>query len=198
MGFFFTLIKGEWMNLIGSNLFDLDFLSIVTAYLFLYYGAIGAGVFAFWQGFLIDLFSGGLNGLSALLYLVVVGGLYLSSLVFDLRNPRGQIIIVGFLVLLKKIAHFVVLWLFSLDAGVSKTFLLISGASIFATGLFAPFVFCLFDWLRGITSGDESAGETKEIQVLSGLPHIFETTREFDTGPGANRHESSSHERPVY
>ena len=38
----------------GLEFFDLDLLTIITAYLFLSYGQTAAGTFAFGQGFLID------------------------------------------------------------------------------------------------------------------------------------------------
>jgi hypothetical protein len=68
LGLFFTLVKGEWVGILGLNLADLDLLTILIAYLFLFYGQTATVVFVFGQGILIDLFSGGLNGLFTFLY----------------------------------------------------------------------------------------------------------------------------------
>jgi hypothetical protein len=77
-----------WENSAYLYLFNLDLLTIMIAYLFLLYGGTIAATFAFGQGFLIDLFSGGLDGLFALLYLSVFGGIYLGSLISKIRKDR--------------------------------------------------------------------------------------------------------------
>ena len=73
VGVLLTLLKGIWTNPWGVDLFDLDFLTILTAYLFLSSGHLAAGSFALGQGILIDLFSTGLQGLFPALYLGVFG-----------------------------------------------------------------------------------------------------------------------------
>lgn len=77
------------MSIVGLNLADLDLLTIIIAYLFLFYGQTATVIFAFGQGILIDLFSGGLHGLFTFLYLCVFGGVYLGSQFFNLQHPRG-------------------------------------------------------------------------------------------------------------
>ena len=62
VGILLTLLKGIWTNPWGVDFFDLDFLTILTAYLFLSSGQLAAGSFALGQGILIDLFSTGLQG----------------------------------------------------------------------------------------------------------------------------------------
>ena len=95
-----TLLTGIWSDLWGLDFFDLDFLVILTAYLFMAFGQISAGVFALGQGFLIDVFSGGLHGLFTAAYLSVFFVLLLGSRFFNLLNLKGQIIIVSLSVLL--------------------------------------------------------------------------------------------------
>ena len=56
-GALLTLLKGIWTNPWGVDFFDLDFLTILTAYLFLSSGQLAAGSFALGQGIFIDLFS---------------------------------------------------------------------------------------------------------------------------------------------
>ena len=145
-----TLLTGLWSDPWGLDFFDLDFLVILTAYLFMASGQISAGVFALGQGFLIDVFSGGLHGLFTAAYLSVFFVLLLGSRFFNLLNLKGQIIIVSLSVLLKNAVLLILLRIFSQDIFYSKTFLLISLFSICVTGLTAPLFFYLFNHLRGI------------------------------------------------
>lgn len=132
----------------GLNLTDLDLLTIIIAYLFLFYGQTATVVFAFGQGILIDLFSGGLHGLFTFLYLCVFGGVYLGSQFFNLQHPRGQMIIVALAVLLKKMMFFMMLTVFYHRLAFSKDFLWVSGLLVMGTGLISPILFYLFDCLR--------------------------------------------------
>lgn len=155
MGLVFTLIKGNLANFVGSDLFELDFLTILTAYLFLFYGRVATGAFAFGQGLLIDKLSGGLDGLFAFLYICVFGGIYLGSRIFDLNHPKGQILLVSSAVLFKKLVFFSVIALFSKEVVFSKYPILISASSAVCTGLCAPVLFYLINRLRGISPKDE-------------------------------------------
>ena len=136
------------MSIVGLNLADLDLLTIIIAYLFLFYGQTATVIFAFGQGILIDLFSGGLHGLFTFLYLCVFGGVYLGSQFFNLQHPRGQMIIVALAVLLKKVMFFMMLTVFYHRLAFSKDFLLVSGFLVVGTGLISPILFYLFDCLR--------------------------------------------------
>ena len=136
------------MSIVGWNLTDLDLLTIIIAYLFLFYGQTATVIFAFGQGILIDLLSGGLHGLFTFLYLCVFGGVYLGSQFFNLQHPRGQMIIVALAVLLKKVMFFMMLTVFYHRLAFSKDFLLVSGFLVVGTGLISPILFYLFDCLR--------------------------------------------------
>ncbi len=143
-------MTGIWSNPWGLDFFDLDFLVILTAYLFVAFGQITAGVFALGQGFLIDVFSGGLHGLFTAAYLSVFFVILLGSRFFNLLNPKGQVIVVSLSVLLKNVMLLILLRIFSQDIVYSKTLLLISLFSICVTGLAAPLFFQLFNHLRGV------------------------------------------------
>lgn len=136
------------MSIVGLNLADLDLLTIIIAYLFLFYGQTATVIFAFGQGILIDLLSGGLHGLFTFLYLCVFGGVYLGSQFFNLQHPRGQMIIVALAVLLKKVMFFMMLTVFYHRLAFSKDFLWVSGFLVLGTGLISPILFYLFDCLR--------------------------------------------------
>ena len=133
----------------------MDFLTILTAYLFLFCGPVVTGAFAFGQGLLIDVLSGGLDGLFAFLYICVFGGIYLGSRLFDLNHPKGQVLLVSSAELLKRVVFFVVIALFSKEAVFSKHYILISVSSAVCTGLCAPVLFYLFNRLRGISPKDD-------------------------------------------
>jgi rod shape-determining protein MreD len=136
------------VSIMGLNLADLDLLTIIIAYLFLFYGQTATVMFAFGQGILIDLFSGGLHGLFTFLYLCVFGGVYLGSQFFNLQHPRGQMIIVALAVLLKKGMFFMMLTVFHNRLAFSKDFLWVTGFLVMGTGLISPILFYLFDCLR--------------------------------------------------
>jgi rod shape-determining protein MreD len=136
------------VSIMGLNLADLDLLTIIIAYLFLFYGQTATAMFAFGQGILIDLFSGGLHGLFTFLYLCVFGGVYLGSQFFNLQHPRGQMIIVALAVLLKKGMFFMMLTVFHNRLAFSKDFLWVTGFLVMGTGLISPILFYLFDCLR--------------------------------------------------
>ena len=146
-----TLLTGIWSDPWGLDFFDLDFLTILTAYLFMACGQPWAGVFALGQGFLIDVFSGGLHGLFSAAYLSVFFVILVGSRFFNLLNPKGQMIIVSLSVLLKNAMLLILLRIFSQDIIYSKTFLTVSLVSIGVTGLAAPLFFQLFNRLRGVS-----------------------------------------------
>ncbi len=145
---------------IGSDLFDFDLLTIITAYLFSLYGQTGAGAFAFGQGLFIDLFSGGLHGLFTFLYLCIFGGIYLGSRFFDLQDPKGQAVLIFLAILLKKIMFFMLLTVFSQETNFPRSFLWISGASAIGSGLVAPLFFYFFNRLRDIAFENERNAST--------------------------------------
>jgi len=147
-GLVFTLTKGNWVNLLGLDIFDLDLLIILITYLLFLYGQTAAGIFAFGQGFLVDLFSGGFNGLFAFLYLSIFGGICIGSRFVNINNPKGQFIIVFMAVFMKKVVFFIVLSLFYQEILFSTSFLWISGVSVIGTALIAPLIFYLFNHLR--------------------------------------------------
>ena len=143
----------------GSDFFDLDLYAILIAYVFLTYGQIPASVFALGQGFGIDLFSGGLHGLFTSLYLIVFAGIYVGGLFFNLRESKGQFIIILLAVLLKKAVFLGLLDVFPMIVRVPVSSLGAFGASAVLSGLIAPLVFILLDrlkasfFLEGVSAG---------------------------------------------
>lgn len=138
------------MTFLGSDLIDPDLLIILIAYLFLIYGPVSAGTFAFGQGLLADLFSGGLPGLFAVVYLSVFGGIYFGCRFLNLEDLKGQITLVSLAILLKKIVFAGMIGMFSLEVVLTGPFLWISGASAIGTGLITPALFRVLKHLRAV------------------------------------------------
>lgn len=116
--------------------------------MFIYYGSVGAGVFAFCLGFITDLFSADLNGLYAFSYLIAFGGISLGSRFLDIQYPRGQILLVLVGVLLKEIIGFLIVAAYLGEFSFALSNFL--GAGLFAglTALMAPIVFRFLNSLR--------------------------------------------------
>ena len=124
---------------------DVDLVVIITAYLLVFYGETGAGIFAFGQGLFIDIVSTGLLGLHTLLYLTVFLSINLGSRLFDLNSKRGLITLVVLAILLKEVLFAALLDLFSLEIIFSSSWFLSFATSALLTGLIAPFVFYAFN-----------------------------------------------------
>ena len=150
-----TLMKGIWTNPWGVDFFDLDFLTILTAYLFLSSGRLAAGSFALGQGILIDLFSTGLQGLFPSLYLGVFCGIAIASRFFNLREARGQAIIVAIAILFKQVLMVLLVGVFSHKLIASSYFFQVTAISILGSGIIAPLVFMLLNGLRAMPPEDE-------------------------------------------
>ncbi len=130
----------------GPYLSVFDLLTVMIAYLFLIYGRNCSGAFALFQGFMIDLFSGGLHGLFVFLYLSVWGWICLGSLLFELKNIKVQMLLIFLVVLLKEIMFFVMISIFFQEV-VHGSFMAVSWSSAIGTGLMAPTLFYLFNRL---------------------------------------------------
>ena len=154
------------MNLMGSDSFDLDLLTILIAYLFLFYRPVSVGWFAFGQGLLIDLFSGGFHGLFTFLYLGVFGGIRLASRFFNPQGPKGQMIIIALAVLVKKTLLVLVLSAFSPEWVFSALFLWISGASAIGTGIIGPFLFYFLNRFRRVSFEDALSPSTEKLEAF--------------------------------
>ena len=76
---------------------------------------MSAGIFAFGQGFIMDIFSTGLLGLFTLLYLMVYWSVNLGSRFFDLNSRRGLFILVTISVSVKGLFFIILLNIFSLE-----------------------------------------------------------------------------------
>ena len=149
----FVLIKGHLINLVTPNIFNVDLVAIITAFLLVFYGQTGAGIFAFGQGLLIDAFSVGLPGLFTFLYLIIFLGINIGSRLLDLGSVMGQIIIISLAVLLKKVLFVVFLDLFSLETTVTSSVFLAFSISALCSGLIAPFIFTFFNQINHFLIG---------------------------------------------
>ena len=131
-----------------SNLFDLDIVTILIAWIYLFYGKAGSTFFAFCGGFITDVYSGGFSGLFTSLYILIYGGIRLSSQFFDLSSIKGQIVIISGMVLIKEIIFFALIHLFLGRAIFSPEILWFYFGSAISSGLVAPLLFAFLNRLN--------------------------------------------------
>jgi len=131
--------------LLGGGAYGPDLLTILIVYLFLYYGRTPAVAFALGQGIIVDVFSVGFKGLFAFLYMIVCAGILLGCRFFNLRDPKGQIILITLAVLLKRSFFFGAVYFFSIDPFSPSSLLWASVISALFSGLIAPAVFFIFE-----------------------------------------------------
>jgi hypothetical protein len=99
---------------------------------------------------LTDIFSGGFLGLFGLLYLVIFLGIRIGSRPVDLLSSGGQVALVSVSVLMKGVLVIGLHHLFSLNIIFTfMDFLALLSSSI-VTGLVAPFLFGLLNFLDRI------------------------------------------------
>ena len=166
-GVVFTLLKGIHSDPWGLGIFDLDLITLLIGYLFLYFGHIHAAAFAVGQGLLMDIFSSGPAGLSALIYLVVFLGIYLGSLFFNFQTVKGQIIIILLAVFLKNATGQGVTALLFGNSDFSRSIFCARAVSIIGTGLLTPVLYAIFDRLG---RGPGQKEEASALEVLRDPP----------------------------
>ena len=139
------LVRGNLLNQDWLDFADVDLVTILIAYLWLGYGQTWAGLFAIGQGLLMDLFSGGMMGLFAILYLAVFFAIQMGSRFFDLQSFRGLMILVLLAVLFRQIMLLGMLELFSFTIQFSWPNYVFFGLSALISGFLAPPFFFLLD-----------------------------------------------------
>ena len=144
----FILIKGELMYKGIFRFLEVDLITIVMAYLLVYYGQTATGIFTLTQGLLMDILSHGPLGLFIILFLITFLSINLGFRLLDLQSPRGQIIQVSLAVLVKAIFFMLLLQLFPIEMDVSAYTLLAFVTSAIISGLLAPCLFILFNYLN--------------------------------------------------
>ncbi|MFC1883545.1 rod shape-determining protein MreD [Thermodesulfobacteriota bacterium] len=151
IGLIYTLTKGKFVNNLGLGTLDIDLITISAAYLFLAYGSLRTAIFAFGQGFIVDIYSGGLQGIYAFTYLCIFFIILIGSKSFNIKEPKGQFLLVFIAVVFKKIFTLLILWAFLNEITFVKSPIWISGSSALITAIFAPVIFYLFNRLREIS-----------------------------------------------
>ena len=142
------------MNQVIIKYFDLDLVIVFIVFLMAFSSETGAGIFAFGQGLVMDIFSGGILGLFTLLYLIVFLGVKLASRPLDLLSTGGQIAIISMAVLFKELMMVTLLHLFSLEITSSFANFALFVLSAVCSGLIAPFIFYLMNYSSDLIFGD--------------------------------------------
>jgi len=144
----FILFKGVIQNHAILKLIDVDIVIVLIVYLLMFYREMGVGIFAFGQGLIIDIFSGGILGLFALLYLIVFFGIRIFSRSLDIYSLVGQMAVIYIAVLLKNILMVLFIYIFSMEIALSFFDFLVFIFSAICSGLISPIIFYLLNLLN--------------------------------------------------
>ena len=133
------------VNYLVSVPIDIEVVVIINVYLIAHGSETGAGIFALGQGLLTDIFSGGIWGFHAILYVIIFLFIRLLSRPFDLLSAFGQIALIFISVLVKEFISIPLLHLFSLNTNISSYDLFMYMVSALSSGLIAPLIFYLLN-----------------------------------------------------
>lgn len=147
------------MSEVGFDSLDIDLVSILIACLLAASGNVGAAVFAMAQGMLTDIFSAGLPGLSALLFMVVFLSILLGSRFFDLHSSRGLLILVFLTVCVKGLLFTGILYALSPRPTFMLDAFLTLGVSALTTALLAPPIYYSLSSLAGSFAREADSSE---------------------------------------
>ena len=134
------LIKGNLLHSLIEKGIDIDLIIVFTVY-FLATNESSPGIFAFSQGFLLDIFSGGVMGLFTLLYLLTYFVIRMASHPIDLLSPVGRVAVVLIAVIVKELLMTLFLNIFSLQYIFTADTLVNFCVSAILTGLISMFIF---------------------------------------------------------
>lgn len=129
------------MNYVILRLMSIDLVIILAAYLFVFHGETGAGVFIIGQGLVMDVLSGGMFGLFTLLYLIVFLCIKLASRPLDLMSTGGLVAMICMATILKEMFLIMFLYVFSQEITLSVIDILFFILSAICSGIIAPLVF---------------------------------------------------------
>lgn len=136
----FILIKGSLFQSLIVKGVDIDLIIIFTVY-FLASNESSPGIFAFCQGFLLDIFSGGVPGLFTLTYMLVYFSARIASHPIDLLTPVGRAAVVFIAVIIKELIMLLLLSLFSIQYFFSADSILSFFLSAVLTSILSVFIF---------------------------------------------------------
>lgn len=151
IGILIILIRGNVANQVRVEWLDVDFVTILTAYIMIAIGQAASGVFAFGMGLLIDCYSAGLLGLFTTIQMVALLSMYLGSRFLDIQSPRSVFFLVTLGAWAKGMLFIGLLNALSLETGFSlETFTAIT-LSALLSGLIAPFIFYVMNKIRRLS-----------------------------------------------
>ena len=152
----FILIKGNLLGPLIAKKIDVDLVIIITVFFLSIQRDTGAGIFAFFQGLLIDVLSGGPFGFFAFLYIIVFIVVKLLSYPLDLLSTGGRITVIFIAVLIKNLAMVALLKMLSLEAAFSYNEFMIFILSALCSSFAALFIFSVLETLHNRFSRMES------------------------------------------
>lgn len=139
------MIKGSLFKESIPFLYDIDFIVIMTAYLLRYFGQASAGLFAFFQGLMVDVYSAGILGIFTFLNLAAFFCIQLGGKFFDLYSTRGLLILIAGSIIIKDILFIGLATAFSVNIDISSSAIAPSVLSGLVSALIAPFIYFIFN-----------------------------------------------------
>lgn len=121
--------------------FDIDLVVIITVCLIVFHHETGAGLFAFCQGLLIDIISGGILGLYSLTYVLVYLFIRAISHPIDIFSSDGRFAIIFIAVIFKEMLVLTFLLLFSMESPLWVNDLFMIFLSGLCTSIISLFIF---------------------------------------------------------
>ena len=112
------------------------------------YGENIAALFAFFQGFFIDIYSGGIYGLFPFIYMCVCISIYVLSNFIDIHKRTGNMIIIFLAMLIKDLLFVLIVYIFLDGIPINMPFLKSLALSVILTVFLSPAIFNLLSRLR--------------------------------------------------
>ena len=150
-----------------------DLTAVLTVYLVVCSGPRSAVAFALFQGFLVDLFSGGIRGLFTGFYLMVFCVAFLGRRLFDIHQPRGQFIITALAVVSGKLLFFLTISIMIPHYGFSAFWPLPAASAAIVSGALAPLVISALQRIRHIYIPEWTERFEAQLDEVGLLPRLW-------------------------
>ena len=126
----------------------LDIVTLFILYLSIISEENMAALFAFFQGLFMDIYSGGIYGLSPFLYLCVCTFIYILSNFIDINRRAGNMMIIFLALLFKDLLFLLITYIFFDTISLNISFLRSLLLCIILTVFLSPAIFNLLNRLR--------------------------------------------------
>lgn len=169
----YSLIRGSFVGDILGDALIPELSVILTVYLVVCSGPRTAGIFALFQGFLMDLLSGGIRGLFLGFHLIAFSVAVLGRNLFDIHHPKGQLIITMLSVASAKLLFLVVVILMSPNAFFAWPWAFRAASAAVVSGIVSPVIIALLQSIRRLYTPDWTEGFEAQLDEVGVLPRLW-------------------------